>query len=269
MIILTGANSDKAKDDAGNIYRNFSFRGVIGETVEKAESLGYKPVVYDLGNLGRGEPFSVHDESFAEKGYYERDVQGSYKSKSLFKPEMVKYCMKQYDDLVVYLDGDAQLLDNIDEVKSDDYDIGVTLRDASELENEWHQEHFEIVKYVNAGVIFFNNTKGTKDFLDLWTKATDDVGNDQKALNKLTCPDDYPEPYSVHVVNGFRIKFFPCKAYNYYYFEEGWFPNVKILHFKGPVRHFYPFNRKKRLYCASVIPVRNKLRDFIKKILPS
>ena len=269
MIILTCANSDKAKDDFGNIHKGFSFRGVIGETVKKAESLGYKPVVYDLGSLGMGEPFAVEDESFATKGYYERDVQGAYKSKSLFKPEMVKYCMSQYDDLVVYLDGDAQLMDNLDEVKSDDYDIGVTLRDASELESEWHKDHFEIVKYVNAGVIFFNHTKATRDFLELWTKTTDKVGNDQKALNKLTCPDNYPEPNSIHVVNGFRIKFFPGKKYNYYYFEEGFSLNVKIMHFKGPVRRFYPFSWKKRLYCVTVIPVRNKLKSYIKKIFPS
>ncbi len=267
MIILTGANSDSSKDDFGNIHKNFSFRGVIQNTMKKAKEFGYQAVVYDLGALGIGEPFTVQDESFAKKGYYDRDVQGAYKSKSLFKPAMVQYCMNQYKDFVVYLDGDAQLLGNIDEVESQDYDIGVTLRDASEMENEWHTEHFEIVKYLNAGVIFFNNTKATKDFLERWRILTDEVGNDQKALNQLSCPEDYPEPHSIHLVNGFRIKFFPCKQYNFYYFKDGLNPNIKIMHFKDPLRHFYPFGWEKRLYCKTVVPVMNIIRPLAKKIL--
>ncbi len=267
MIILTCANNDIAKDDNGRVYKGFSFRGVIRKTVTQAEKFGYTPVVYDLGSLGMGESFHVDDQSFAAKGYYEREVKRGYKTKSLFKPKLIKLCMSKYNDLVVYLDGDAQLCGKIDEVDTNSYDVGVTLRDPSELQNAWHQEHFDIVRYLNAGVIFFRPTPSTKKFIDTWQEMSQNLGNDQKALNRLACLDDYPEPNSVLVINGVRIKYFPCKQYNFYYFEEGIVPNTKILHFKGVVRHFYPFDWKKRLYCMTVIPLLNKIRSLVKKAL--
>jgi len=269
MIILTAANSDIAKDDFGRVYKNFSFRGVIQETIKKANECGYKPVVYDLGSLGIGKPFSqkIKDKTFATKGYYEKEVRKGYKSKSLFKPEIVKVCMEEHNDLTVYLDGDALLCDNIDNIVADDYDIGVTLRAPSELSGAWYEEHFDIVKYVNAGVIFFNPTPATKNFLDVWQTTTKEVSNDQKALNQLTCPDQYPEAYSIHTINDVRVKYFPCETYNYYYFNEKYEPGIKIMHFKGPVRNYYPFDWKKRFYCKNIMPILNKAKLFAKHIL--
>lgn len=264
MIILTGANTDKAKTDSGQVYKNFSYRGVIQKTVDKAVELGYTPVVYDLGELGIGTPFTVEDSSFNKKGYYEEEVIKGYKSKSLFKPKMVKTCMDKHNELTVYLDGDAQLCGSLDEVEGDDYDVGVTLRDSHELESEWHQQHMEIVKYVNAGVIFFNATPATKSFIDTWQKCTEEMGNDQMALNKLTCPDYYPEIYSILTINGVRIKYFPGNHFNYYYFDEKFEPDVRVMHFKGSVRHFYPFNTTKRLYCTYLIPVKNIIRNLLR-----
>ena len=158
MVILTAANADKAKDDHGRVYKSFSYRGTIGQTVRTAKKFGYTPVVYDLGSLGIGEPYLVNDTSFAEKGHYEREALKGYKSKSLFKPAIVSECMSRYDDLVVYVDGDAQLCKGIDEIDTEDYDVGVTLRDRIELQGEWFRDHFEVVKYLNAGVIFFRPT---------------------------------------------------------------------------------------------------------------
>ena len=268
MIILTAANADIAKDDFGRVYKNFSYRGVIQETIKKAKECGYKPVVYDLGSLGMGKQFhiKIKDKTFATKGYYEKEVQKGYKSKSLFKPEIVKFCMKEHNDFTVYLDGDAQLCANIDTIVNDDYDIGVTLRDPYEFESQWYKDHIDIVRYVNAGVIFFNPTPATKIFLNVWQKMTEEAGNDQKALNKLTCPDQYPEVSSVHTINGVRIKYFSGKKYNYYYFKKGLEPNIKIYHFKGDVRHFYPFNWKKRLYCKAITPLLNKGKHLMKKV---
>lgn len=272
MIIMTCANIDIAKDkyadEYGQWYRDFSFRRVIEQTVKKARDCGYTPVVYDLGELGIGEKFHVADDTFAQKGYYAVEVQAGYKSRSLFKPEVVKYCLSQYRDLMVYLDGDAQLMDRIDEIRGDDYDIGVTLRKPSELKEEWHQRLFEIAKYVNAGVIFFNPTPAAFDFITAWEKRTYEVGNDQKALNQLVCPDYYPKPYSIECINGVRIKYFPCEQYNYYYFDEGLEPGIKIMHFKGLYRRYFPFDWKKRLYCLTVIPLVNRFGPVWKKIRP-
>ncbi|MBL7048841.1 MAG: hypothetical protein ISR96_04900 [Nitrospira sp.] len=266
MIILTAANSDKAKDDSGNLYRHFSFRGVIQATIDKAKECGYKSVVYDLGTLGIGEKFCIDDKTFSDKGYYEKEVHKGYKSKSLFKPEIMRMCMEENNDFMVYLDGDAQLCDSIDEVISTDYDIGVTLRELTEIESEWHKEHFDIVKYVNAGVIFCNSTPAAKSFLDVWKDTTELLGNDQMALNKLTCPDYYPEPYSILDIQGVRIKYFPCSKYNFYYFKQKLVSDIKIMHFKADVRHFYPFGLGKRLYCLFIIPVLNILRPIVKKV---
>lgn len=266
MIILTGANSDVAKWDDGATRDNIQFRfsSVIKKTVKKAEECGYTTVVYDLGTLGIGKPFKVADQNFIDKGHYEREVVKGYKTRSLFKPDMVKTCMKEHQELTVYIDGDAELRDSIDEIDSGDYDVGVTLRDKLEFGSEWYKEYFDIVKYVNAGVIFFNATPATEIFLDRWGKLTEDLGNDQMALNKLTCPDDYPESGSIAIVNGIRIKYFPCATYNYYYFDEKYPSRVKIMHYKGIVRHFYPFDWKTRLYCTFFAPLKRLTRRLIK-----
>lgn len=266
MIILTGASSDVARWDTGAIRDRIKFRfsSVIKKTVKKAEEFGYTAEVYDLGKLGMGKPFRVADQHFIEKGHYDRELVKGYKTKSLFKPAMVKACLEEHRDLTVYIDGDAELCDRIDEIDSGDYDIGVTLRDTLELDSEWHKEHFDIVKYVNAGVIFFNATPATTKFLDEWERLTDDVGNDQMALNRLTCPDHYPEIGSIEIINGVRVKYFSCLQYNFYYFKEKYSSGVKIMHYKGDVRQLYPFDRKTRLYCTLLVFVKNLTRAIFK-----
>lgn len=264
MVILTCANA--AKDTyEGKAFKNFSFRTVIEDTSIMAERYGYKVDVYDLGDLGIGELYRVEDESFVRTGFYNKEVQSGYKSKSLFKPEIVKRSMKKHDELVVYLDGDAQLCRCIDEVDTNDYDIGVTLRDVKELDSDWHRDHIDIVKYVNAGVIFFRPTQKARDFVESWASLTEQLGNDQMALNSLVCPDDYPMSWSVHVLNGVRVKYFPGKIYNFYYFMEVLAIGVKIYHFKGSVRRFYPFDMKKQLYCLCAVPLFN-LVSGLKKL---
>lgn len=265
MIILTGANRDKPTDDSGNIRHDieFTFGSVINRTVKKAEELGYKAEVYDLGTLGFGRPFNVGDESFSKLGYYEKEVVKGYKSKSLFKPKMVMSCIEEHKDITVYLDGDALLCESLAGIETDDYDVGVTLRHPVELEGDWYEEHIEIAKYVNAGVIIFRPTPATDKFLAEWDVLTDDIGNDQMALNKLTCPGDYPEVGSVSVVNGVRVKYFSGAEYNYYYFKELKSTGVKIMHFKGTVRDLYPLSWKTKLSLNLMIVVRNFLK-FLK-----
>lgn len=264
MVILTCANSAKETHE-GKAFKNFSFRKLIEDTISRSEQYGYKVDVYDLGNLGIGELYNIDDESFVATGYYEKEVISGYKTKSLFKPQIVKLSMAKHDELIVYLDGDAQLCGCIDEIDTDDYDIGVTLRDPKELDNDWHREHIDIVKYVNAGVIFFRPTSKARDFVNNWAILTEQLGNDQMALNRLACPDDYPTPWSIQTLNGVRVKYFPGRVYNYYYFMEATALGAKIYHFKGSVRHFYPFNLKKRLFCICIVPILNLASKIRKK----
>lgn len=267
MIILTGANRDKPTNDGGDIRTDtkFTFSAVIKKTMKKATELGYFTDVYDLGQLGFGRPFQVGEDSFfAEHGYYEKEAIKGYKSKSLFKPKLVKACIAEHQDITVYLDGDAQLCGDLSAADTNDYDVGVTLRHSSELEGEWHQHHFEIAKYVNAGVIFFRPTPATDKFLDRWDTQTDELGNDQMALNKLACPDYYPEAGSVLEIDGVRIKYFPGEIYNFYHFMELKSASAKVMHFKGVVRTLYPFGWKERLYCKLVILVKG-LKNLLSK----
>jgi hypothetical protein len=259
MIIVTCANNDVAK---GHFQDEFRFSKVISTTARNAERFGYGVEIYDLGDLGMGTPFRVEDEYFLTHGYYEREAISGYKSKSLFKPALMKKCLTKNKQLTAYLDGDAELRRPIDGVISDDYDIGVTLRDRSEMETEWYEEHQAIVKYVNAGVIFFNYTEAALDFIDRWEKLTDEVGNDQMALNKLACPTELPEPGSIHVVDNVRVKFFPCVQYNYYYFYELFPWRARIMHFKGSIRYCYPFTWSKYWSSSFFVVLRQLARVF-------
>ena len=267
MIILTGANTDIPKKESGELRDEITFRfsSVIQKTIEKCHEFGYVADVYDLGILGMGEPFHVEDQVFREKGHYEHEVIEGYKSKSLFKPALVKHCIKKHRDIVVYVDGDAELRQRIDEIDTDDYDVGVTLRDPFELQGDWYEEHQEIVRFVNAGVIFFRDTPATAEFLDRWEVLTDEVGNDQMALNSLSCPDEYPRIGSIEVINGVRIKYFSCLDYNFYYFDEKLPGSAKIWHWKGTVRHLYPYDWKSRLYWAVALPLKKLGRILLRK----
>lgn len=244
MIIVTCANSDVAKNSKGqeSIEINFRFTKVILATARNAKRFGYTTDIYDLGDLGIGTPYRVEDKSFSTTGHYEREPIKGYQSKSLFKPALMKACLAKHKQLTVYLDGDAELRRPIDEVRTDDYDVGVTLRDRCELDTDWYKSHKEIVRFLNAGVIFFNFSEATFEFIERWEKLTDEVGNDQMALNTLACPDDYPEPGSIRVIDGVRVKYFPCVEFNYYYFYEKLPLRAKIYHYKGDVRALYPFN---------------------------
>lgn len=265
MIILTAANKDIIRNCVGGKCSDFSFRKVITETAQNARRFGYVPVIYDLGELGIGELYYEEDETFQKEGYY-REVQQGYQSKSLFKPDIVQKCLEEHNDFTVYLDGDALLYKRIDEVEGNDYDIGVTLRPPFEMESQWYEDHKKIVRYLNAGVIFINPTPAALQFIKLWKIRTAEVGNDQQALNELACPDEYPENNSIIELNGARIKYFPCQIYNNYYFDEGVVKGLKILHFKGVVRRYYPFDWKTRLYCRAVAFQVYRLKKLVKNV---
>lgn len=251
MIILTCANSDLAKGPDGKIYKGFSFKGVIQKTAAKAKECGYTPMIYDLGSLCLGEPFPIDNVT----------------SNAVFKPLVIDHCINQHNDTIVYIDADAQLCDSIDEILESDYDIGITLREASEIDNEWHRRHFDWIGFINAGVMILRPTAATKSFVKIWRTETEKIGDDQKALNKLACPKEYPEPESIATINGVKFKYFPCRYYNYYYFDEWWSDNIKVMHFKGNVRHFYPFTWRKKLYCMRIVPILTKTKSFVKSLI--
>lgn len=252
MLIVTAANSIR---DSWAQDSHFSFKEVIQHTARQASEFGYDTAIYDLGSLGIGEPFYVDDPTFQSEGYY-KQIGKRYRSRSLFKPDILLHSLRKHRDDMVYLDGDALLYDRLDEVFDDEFDVGVTLRARFEMQGAWYQEHYEIAKFLNAGVVFLRPTAATERFLERWKDATEELGNDQKALNSLACRDSLPRLYAVDEIDGVRFKYFPTTRYNYYYFERGFplFSRVSVLHFKGEVRKFYPFTLRKKLRCRFLSP---------------
>ncbi len=214
MVILTGATRQ---------YGNF-----ITYATAQANKLGYRVEIYDLGGLGYGIDWET-DQQFIDHGFY---VQiGNWRSRALHKPLMVKHCLQSKKKFIAYLDADAILADTIDEVATDDYDIGVTVRRPGETCND--ADYHDFFGRINAGVIFFNNTPASINFCECWEKKTLDLQNDQRALNKLINPHDNDiNSGDTFNVGDVRIKCFSTEIYNFYYFPESPSPGTKILHYK-------------------------------------
>ena len=175
-----------------------------------ADKVGYKIEVFDLDELGIGED----------------DLTGVFKSCS-FKPNL----LKDIKEFTVWVDDDCIFMDRIDEVEGD-YDIGVTIRRESERNRDKHSNYSG---WLNAGVVFVNNTSAAKRFVKLWIDhiPETETKTDQEALSDLVRKG----------VDGVRIKQFKTDEYNWFYFPEE--PKVaKIIHLKTDVREKYA-----HLYC--------------------
>lgn len=212
---------------------NWRFAYFIEHSMKQAAKFNYPVQVFDLGGLGFGEDWSINDQSFQENGYYDRlngSSEGSFLSTARHKPAIVEHTLKQFNDFTVYLDGDAMLVDRIDEIAGD-YDIGVTTRRPSELNVSNGLK--KLRGWINAGVLFFNNTPGTELFLEYWKQAMTVWPDDQWALNEMLCKDlDKPLPEEF-MYRDIKIRTFPGDIYNFCYFPEEPPNGCKIFHYRG------------------------------------
>jgi hypothetical protein len=193
---------------------DFHVKHFLNNLSESLSSIGCELTVFDLGGLDFGIPYHVEN----------------VKSTCMHKPQMIMKALDLFNDKwIVYLDADTMMLSPINEIQEGDYDVGVTLRRPDEkISRDWGR--------INAGVIFFNNNANTRKFVVDWDKKTQQLGDDQAALNEIF------ESKNKQV----RFKTFPTDVYNFYYFNET-FNLAKILHFKGGFpREFYN-NRKKKI----------------------
>lgn len=202
MIIVTAADKK---------YGNF-----ISYTISHMQSLGYKIEVYNLGDLGFGYDWEINDEDFVKKGYYHL-LNETWPTRALHKPHIIKDCLLRNKEFTVYIDADAVVVQNIDEIVGD-YDIGVTIRRQSELEENIKDYEKLYRGRINAGVLFFNYTETSLNFIDRWISKTTEVYNDQYALNLLAAETN--------------VKEFPSEIYNYCYFPETPGPEAKIYHYR-------------------------------------
>ncbi len=239
---------------------DWRYKASIEQSVAAARKFGYEISVYDLGGLGRGIPFTIDDQSFKTNGYYEIRPDSGWKTKARFKPALIRHALENNPGrFIVWMDGDACLAHSIDEILSDDYDIGVIARKFTET---WrypnvvnhaleHHPTTEMKGEINAGVMIFCPTLAASTFVEQWKQMTDMVGNDQLALHKLINPNGEqladmvgkrygPFVPKILMAAGARVKTFPYE-YNWRrWSRDTSYParmhEAKILHFCGGKR---------------------------------
>lgn len=196
-----------------------NFRPYVENAVRYNDKLGYESLVFDLGDLGFGTPFKARFGSAAN-------------AKIPSKPHIIEHAMHDCSDgqFIVWLDADALIVQNIDEI-IDDYDLGVTLRQPKLTEHSLP---------INAGIVFVRKNQGTMKFVDKWKQLCDKDISDQPPLNQL-CRLTSKDIGSTVSREGIRIKGFPCRIYNNFYFAKKNHPEAKIKHYKSKLRHLYPF----------------------------
>ena len=197
---------------------NKKFETYLLRLNQDLKKLHYNFIVYNLGGLSFGIPF---DGKVSKKSYQTIPC----------KPEIIENALKSVEEnsFVVWLDADTIINSRIDEI-IDDYDIGVTVRKIKNKETE------DIP--INAGVLFFQKTKNTMEFIDVWKQKSYEFGGDQIPLNKL-CNIDISNTNQIVSRNNLKIKAFPCDIYNNFYFAKDQ-SHAKIVHFKSKFRKKYP-----------------------------
>jgi len=203
---------------------NKNFKPLILKSLEKIKEFNYESVVYDLGGLGFGKEFKVDKKDFNRPRI--QPVPAT------FKPKIIKDCLSNMkkDRTLVYLDGDAFLMKNIDEIEYDNYDVGITVRTEHEVKK---YKNYRPKGSINSGVIFLRNTKIAMEFIDTWINKALEENSDQVSLNSLLgdCVDVLKYDQTVRK-DRLKVKLFRTTVYNNYY------PNfdtdkTKIRHLKG------------------------------------
>lgn len=196
---------------------------------DDSRRFGYEFIGYDYGGLGDGIPFEVtlrNPKDFTK-----------YVGKIPDKPKIILDAINRTDNLVAYLDADVRIQDKFDEVVGD-YDIGVTVHDPKFHDGELVDTRYNFITcYLNAGVIFANNTENARRFISEWIKEIQEssANSDQEGLTNLLRKhvSDWSKEY--HDVLGIRVRFFPASKYNFitrYGYDE---ISPKLIHFTGTV----------------------------------
>lgn len=213
---------------------NSKYKQIILDSIEKTKKAGYSTSVYSIDNsLGFGQSFLTKDFLNDLAKSPRRSFNGFF-GRIIYKPYIIEQALREKNDFIVWLDADAYIVKNIDEVKSNEYDVGFTLRRYSERALSpipiWSG-------FINAGVCFFNNTEKTKEFISLWKRKLFDTDNfsDQEAINRIllnSCDFSYDCYNKIFEVDGIKIKIFKTDEYNFYY-NEPVGENVKIIHLRN------------------------------------
>jgi hypothetical protein len=159
------------------------------------------------------------------------------------------YCMidtmSRTEASFLFLDGDAFIVNHVDDLADEDSDVVVTLRSLEEIEAAMKRGSRHDI---NSGVIFFNKNKiKTVAFIIEWIKEMNMLNlkrhplSEQTGLSNLILRDDanaFVEPKkNVDILIGdlsIRCKIVSTHSYNYNFVEDGFDPDVnRILHLKS------------------------------------
>ena len=190
-MIITGANKE---------YKPF-----YDKLKEDCQKFGYDFRGYDYGGLGDGENFDVKLKNPTENG--------KYVGKIPEKPQIILGALNRYQEFIVYLDADVRIMQPFN--VEGDYDIGITAHDPRFQEGD--EPYLHITGYLNAGVIFINNTDGARKFINEWIKDVEfsTTGSDQEALTNLLRRHITDWTKQDHDVLGVKVRLFPSAVYNY------------------------------------------------------
>ena len=177
-----------------------------------------KTFVYDLGNLGFGEPFAA------------RFSQGEG-AKIPSKPNIIKHAIDkiEFGEYLVWLDADTIVFKDLEGFKLD-YDIGVTIRKPGK---DWDNP-------INAGIVVLKKTTNSLKFLEKWIIACETADSDQRVLNTLIKVN----ASNIGKLTSFtdlNVYGFSCEEYNNFYFKAKNQDKIaRIKHYKSKYRWRYP-----------------------------
>ena len=193
-----------------------NYRPFVEKGAEYAKKAGYETLIYDLGGMNMGKIF---EGRFSD----ERNA------KIPCKPHIITDALNSVDDndYIVWTDADALIYKNIDEIQLD-YDIGVTVRNLKEKDNDVP---------INAGIVFVRKTPNAFKFLEKWRELSDQGVSDQPPLNKL-CNVGIKDLNVTVKRDNIKIHVFPGSVYNNT--SKKPLPEIKIKHYKSKIRHLYP-----------------------------
>ncbi len=185
------------------------------------------------------------------------------------KPFCMLDCAKRVKENLIFFDGDAILINPIDEIFEDNYDIGLTVNVKFLILNKYLPKgRFVRMRGVNSGIIFFKlNSKPMQIFIQEWIngigKGKGKSFRGQTSLFNLIRNRNieilYKE-YNIGIIKlanlEYRIKIYPTSIYNFgcagnRYNDK----KVKFLHLIS-MKHHYPENLRNSLI----------IRDYIREM---
>jgi len=189
----------------------------------------------------------LKDKKFLDKISASSNLYGNLKQSRwleflfLQKPLCILDCAKRINKNLIYLDGDALLIKEIDEILNSDFDIGVTIRIEKKILKI--KDSLGISANINAGVIFFLTTSNKiQAFILEWMKLinfNNKIWLEQTALNNLiknAHSEIFKKYYNRAILKisdfDFKVRTLPCEYYNHYKIHEGYDKKTKILHFR-------------------------------------